>query len=111
MKLRIPFIILAIGLGIYASGKANADQISQNQQYLYQQTRPLNQQSTSQKLWESFRQQQDQYRLQQQQRLDQFRFQDQIRQQQNVPMGMDQLRQQQNQQMDTLRLQQQLQQR
>lgn len=109
MKSRILFIILTIGLGIYSPVRANANQISQNQQYLYQQRRPLNQPSTSQQLWESFRQQQDQYRLQQQQRLEQFRLQDQIRQQQNVPMGMDQLRQQQRQQMDTLRLQQQLQ--
>ncbi|HEY9800033.1 MAG TPA: hypothetical protein V6D25_06705 [Leptolyngbyaceae cyanobacterium] len=101
--------MLTIGLGIEFPVRAGTNQISQNSQYTGQQRRQLNQPSTSQQLWQRFRQQQDQFRLQQQQRLEQFRLQDQIRQQQSVPFGMEQLRQQQRQEMDTLRLQQQLQ--
>ena len=109
MRTGILLIMLTIGLGIDSPVRAETNQISQNPQYIGQQRRQLNQPATSQQLWKRFRQQQDQFRLQQQQRLEQFRMQDQIRQQQSVPFGMDQLRQQQRQEMDTLKLQQQLQ--
>jgi len=97
----------------------NDDKLPQ-QQNIEQQSKQLNKPSTSQQVWEQFRQQQDQTMLQQQQILNQFRLEDELRQQefsqpggsqmqqQSDQLTIDELAQQQKQEIDILKLQQQL---
>ncbi|MBU7584787.1 MAG: hypothetical protein KAF91_18055 [Nostoc sp. TH1S01] len=109
IKSRLLLAILATNLGIYAPVKANINQtILPNQQYIGQQRKPVKKQSTSQELWERFRQRQDEFRLQQHHQLEQLRLENQLRQQQFQQLGRDRLRLQQRQEIDTLRLQEKL---
>ncbi|QIR36293.1 hypothetical protein HCG51_05655 [Tolypothrix sp. PCC 7910] len=115
-------ILVALASEFVITSAARADigeTVIQKQQPLEQQSQNLTKQSSSQKIWQNFRQQQDEQMLRQQQRFEQFRLQNQLNPQQ--PFGQlrlqNQLRQQpfeqfqlnqQRQQMETLRLQQQL---
>jgi hypothetical protein len=109
IKSGLLLIILTIDLGISSVRAQTNQKISQNQQYIDKQRTQLIKRSTSQELWEQFRQQQDQLRLQQQQRVEQFRVENQVKQQPLGQIRLDQLRQQQRQQMNILKQQQQLQ--
>ncbi|BAY90825.1 MULTISPECIES: hypothetical protein [unclassified Tolypothrix] len=120
VKSGLLFIVLATEFVISSAVRANiSETILQNQPQLEQESQNLAKQSSSQKLWQNFRQQQDERMLRQQQRFEQFRLQNQLNPQQ--PHGQlrlqNQLRQQpfeqfqlnqQRQQMETLKLQQQL---
>lgn len=114
LKLNIGLLlcVLASTLGIDSSVRAEINQtMQQNQQYIGQQTKQLKKPSASQELWEKFRQQQDEFRLQQQHRIEQFRIENkpgELRQQQFYQLRIDQLRQQQRQEIDILRLQRKL---
>ncbi|AFY44825.1 hypothetical protein [Nostoc sp. PCC 7107] len=102
IKAALLFVILTTNLGIYSSVQADTNRkIGQNQQY-------IKKQSTSQELWQRFRQRQDEIRLQQQHRIEQFSVENQLRQQQFEPLVIDRLRQQQRQELETFRLQQKL---
>jgi hypothetical protein len=136
MKSKLPLIIAVAGLTITSATvnsqafadapmsknpiAVNDDKLPHKQQYIAPQSKQLNKPSTSQEVWEQFRQQQDQTMLQQQQRLNQFYLEDQLRQQefaqpegsqmeqQSEQLTIDQLAQQQKQELDILKLQQEL---
>ncbi|MBE9205096.1 hypothetical protein IQ244_00795 [Nostoc sp. LEGE 06077] len=109
IKSGLLLVILTTNLGVYSPVQAGTNQkIAQKPQYINHPIKQVKKQSTSQELWERFRQRQDENRLQQQHRLEQFRIENQLRQQQFEPLLRDRIREQQSQEIETLRLQQKL---
>ena len=119
VKSGLLLIMLTIDLVIYSPVRAdmkapvpqNQQQLKEQQlQHLEQQRKQLSSQLSSQKLWEQWRQSQDEQELEQKHRREQFMQQDELRQRQPFEQfpPENQLRQQQRQELEIFKLQQRI---